>query len=220
MNIQGWFPLGLTGLTLLSSSIYIYMTWHTMFFIIKVHEWHYNFTVWINIFVNFSYHKEHISEIEVLWILVFNACYFIIHNVCFIDLKKNLIKDMCVWWFGFWVSLISFKGESNGTPLQYSCLENPMDGGTWWVAVHGVAESRTRLSDFTFTFHFHELEQEMATHSSILAWRIPGMGEPGGLLSMGLHRVGHDWSNLAAAAAAAALVSRSNYLSRHRIWEK
>ena len=89
MNIQGWFRLGLTGFTLLSSSIYIYMTWHTMFFIIKVHEWHYNFTVWINIFVNFSYHKEHISEIEVLWILVFNACYFIIHNVCFIDLKKN-----------------------------------------------------------------------------------------------------------------------------------
>ena len=67
-------------------------------------------------------------------------------------------------------------GEGNGTPLQYSCLENPMDGGAWWAAVHGVAGSRTRLSDFTFTFHFHALEKEMATHSSILAWRIPGMG--------------------------------------------
>ena len=76
-----------------------------------------------------------------------------------------------------------------------------MDGGAWWAAVHGVAKSRTRLSDFTFTFHFHALEKEMATHSSVLAWRIPGMGEPGGLPSMGSHRVGHDWSDLAAAAA-------------------
>ena len=67
-------------------------------------------------------------------------------------------------------------GEGNGTPLQYSCLENPMDGGAWWAAVHEVAKSRTRLSDFTFTFHFHALEKEMATHSSVLAWRIPGMG--------------------------------------------
>ena len=67
-------------------------------------------------------------------------------------------------------------GEGNGTPLQYSCLENPMDGGAWWAAVHGVAKSRTRLSDFTFTFHFHSLEKEMATHSSVLAWRIPGTG--------------------------------------------
>ena len=74
-----------------------------------------------------------------------------------------------------------------------------MDGGAWWAAVHGVANSRTRLRDFTFTFHFHVLEKEMATHSSVLAWRIQGMGEPGGLLSMGSH-----WSNLAAAAAAAA----------------
>ena len=77
-------------------------------------------------------------------------------------------------------------GDSNGTPLQYSCLENPMDGGDWWAAV------QTRLGDFTFTFHFHALEKEMATHSSVLAWRIPGTGEPGGLLSMGSHRVGHD----------------------------
>ena len=83
-------------------------------------------------------------------------------------------------------------GEGNGTPLQYSCLENPMDGGAWWAAVHGVAKSRTRLSDFTLTFHFHALEKEMATHSSVLAWKIPGTGEPGGLPSMGSHRVGHD----------------------------
>ena len=86
-----------------------------------------------------------------------------------------------------------------GTPLQYSCLENPMDRGARWAAVHGVATSRTRLSDFTFTFHFHALEKEMATHSSVLAWRIPGTGEPGGLLSMGSHRVGYDWSDLGAA---------------------
>ena len=85
-----------------------------------------------------------------------------------------------------------YKVEGNGTPLQYSCLENPMDGGACWVAVHGVTEGQTRLSNFTFTFHFHALEMEMATHFNVLAWRIPGMGEPGGLLSMGLHRVIHD----------------------------
>src|SRR5574340_260276 len=73
----------------------------------------------------------------------------------------------------------------NGTPLQYSCLENPMDRGAWKGTVHGVAKSRTRLSNLTFTFHFHALEKEMATHSSVLAWRIPGMREPGGLPSMG-----------------------------------
>ena len=76
---------------------------------------------------------------------------------------------------------VAFRpGESNGTPLQYSCLENPTDGGAWWAAVHGAVKSRTRLSDFTFTFHFHALEKEMATDSSILAWRIPGTAEPGG----------------------------------------
>ena len=83
-------------------------------------------------------------------------------------------------------------GESNGTPLQYFCLENSMDRGAWWAVVHGVAESQIRLSNFTFPFHFHVLEKEMATQSSVLAWRIPGMGEPGGLLSMGLHRVRDD----------------------------
>ena len=80
-------------------------------------------------------------------------------------------------------------GEGNGTPLQYSCLENPMGGGACWAAVHGVTKSRTRLSNFPFTFHFHALEKEMATHSSVLS---PGTGEPGGLPSMGSHRVGHD----------------------------
>ena len=85
-----------------------------------------------------------------------------------------------------------WHGEGNGTPLQYSCLETPMDGGAWWAAVYGVTKGRTRLSNFTFTFHFHALEKEMATHSSVLAWRLPGAAEPGGLPSMGLHRVGHD----------------------------
>ena len=99
----------------------------------------------------------------------------------------------------FYISYINREG--NGNPLQYSCLENPMDRGAWETAVHGVAKSQTWLSDFTFTFHFHALEKEMATHSSILAWRIPGTEEPGGLPSMELHRVGHDWHNLAAAAA-------------------
>ena len=92
----------------------------------------------------------------------------------------------------FTLLYISFPREGNGTPLQYSCLENPMDGGAWNAVVHGVAEGRTQLSDFTFTFHFHALEEEMATHSSVHAWRIPGTGEPGGLPSMGSHRVGHD----------------------------
>ena len=90
------------------------------------------------------------------------------------------------------LSMHACAGESNGTPLQCSCLENPMDGGAWWAAVHGVTNSQTRVSDFTFTFLFHALEKEMAPHSSVLAWRIPGTGEPGGLPSMGSHRVGHD----------------------------
>ena len=84
--------------------------------------------------------------------------------------------------------------EGNGNPLQYSRLENSMDRGAWWAAVHGVGKSQTRLSDFTFTFHFNALEKKMATHSSVLAWRIPGMGEPGGLP----HRVRHNWRDLAA----------------------
>ena len=103
---------------------------------------------------------------------------------------------------GNWVEsdLVISRIMGNGTPLQYSCLENPMDEGAWWATVHAVAKSWTQLSDFTFTFHFHALEKEMATHSSVLTWRIPGTGEPGRLPSVGLHRVRDDWSNLAAAA--------------------
>ena len=103
------------------------------------------------------------------------------------------------------------SGEGNDTPLQYSCLENPMGGGAWWAAVHGVAKSRTQLSDFTFTFHFHALEKEMATHSSVLAWSILGMGEPGGLPSMGSHRVGHDWRDLAAASISKQLIKKQRH---------
>ena len=105
---------------------------------------------------------------------------------------SNILINYCI--------MLSIR-EGNGTPLQYSCLENPMDGGVWWAAIHGVAKSRIWLSNFTFTFHFHVLEKEMATHSTVLAWRIPGTGEPGGLPSMGSHRVRHDWSDLAAAAS-------------------
>ena len=89
--------------------------------------------------------------------------------------------------------------EDDSTPLQCSCLENPTDEGAWWASVHGVAKSRTQLSDFTFTFHFHTLEKAMAPHSSILVWRIPGTGKPGGLPSLRSHRVGHDCSDLAVA---------------------
>ena len=103
----------------------------------------------------------------------------ILNLVFFLRRKKQLPPILC-------------QGEGNGNPLQYSCLENPMDGGAWWATVGGVAKSQSRLSDFTFTFHFHALEKEMATHSCILAWRIPGTEEPGGLLSMGSHRVGYN----------------------------
>ena len=112
-------------------------------------------------------------------------------NFCNLYTSKRLISNIS------WVP----TGEGNGTPLQYSCLENPMDGGARRAVVNGVVKSRTGLSDFTFTFHFPALEKEMATHSSVLAWRIPGTGEPGGLLSLGSHRVGHDWNDLAAAVA-------------------
>ena len=94
--------------------------------------------------------------------------------------------------FFFSPSCTPSSREGNGTPHQSSCLENPMGRGAWWAAVHGVAKSGTQLSDFTFTFHFHALEKEMAARSSILAWRIPGTAEPGGLPSKGSHRVGHD----------------------------
>ena len=105
---------------------------------------------------------------------------------CSHEIKRHLLLGRKVM-----TNLDSIFGEGNGTPLQYSCLENPMDGGAWWAAVHGVVKSRTRLSNFTFAFHFHALEKEMASHSSVLAWRIPGTAEPGGLPSMGSHRVRH-----------------------------
>ena len=111
------------------------------------------------------------------------------------------ISNLLVALLSYLEMLTKEVGEGNGTPLQYSCLENPMDGGARWASVHRIARSRTWLIDFSFTFHFHALEKEMATHSSVLAWRIPGTGEPSGLLSMGSHRVGHDWSDLAVAVA-------------------
>ena len=112
------------------------------------------------------------------------------------NIKMNTFESVLMRWMNLELitqSEVSQRDrEGNGNPLQYSFLENPMDGGAWWAAVRGVTKSWTRLSDFTFTFHFHALEKEMETHSSVLAWRIPGTGEPGGLPSMGSHRVRHD----------------------------
>ena len=140
--------------------------------------------------------SSHISFLEVIIILTFSRLILIVEMFCLLSNYVVGITD-----FSFSISKI-YKGfgEGDGTPLL-SCLENPMDGGAWWAAVHGVTKSRTRLGDFTFTFNFHALEKEMATHSSVLAWRIPGTGQPGGLPSVGSHRVGHDGSDLAAAAA-------------------
>ena len=148
-----------------------------------------------------------------MFVVIFNNSLFIplIFIVAILDFRNSFcllnfrssLSDLILSLSIYLPLLVGFCREGDGTPLQYSCLENPMDGGGWWAAVHGVAKSWTRLSDFTFTFHFHALEKEMATHSSVLAWRIPGTGEPGGLPSMGSHRVGHDWSDLAAAAAEA-----------------
>ena len=138
------------------------------------------FTIWATRAVGYYFYPIRQS-------LLFSWCVYttyIEHNCWCVDL--DLFLSLC-------------SGEGNGTPLQYSCLENPMDGGAWWAAVHGVTKSQARLSDFPFTFHFHALEKEMATHSSVLAWRIPGTEEPSGLPSMGSHRVGHDWSDLALA---------------------
>ena len=107
--------------------------------------------------------------------------------------------------------------DGNGPPLQFSCLENPMGRGAWWAAVHEIAKSRTWPSDFPFTFHFHALK-EMATHSSVLAWRIPGTLEPGGLPPLGSHRVGHDWSDLAAAGGTCCNIAvHSTFLRERRI---
>ena len=151
-----------------------------------------------------------------LWPLKSSSCFRSPDRLFFLQGSHSSIKKFILKWskdqttIKVWLAVLqsSSLGEGNGTPLQYSCLENPMDRGAWWAAVHGVAKSQTRLSDFTFTFHFYASEKEMATHSTVLAWRIPGMAEPGGLPSMGLQRVGHDWSDLAAAAAAE-LISNS-----------
>ena len=117
------------------------------------------------------------------------------------------------------MDLTEADGEGSGHPLQYSCLENPMDGGAWWAAVHGV--QRVGHDWVTsFTFHFHALEKEMVTHSSVLAWRIPGMAEPGGLPSMGLHRVGHDWSDLAAAATEAENIKKRGQEYTEELYKK
>ena len=113
------------------------------------------------------------------------------HDLCFLIVHTSY-RCMIQWFTILYYINITIR-RRHWQPT----LENPMDGGAWWAAVHGVAKSQTQLSDFTFTFHFHALK-EMATHSSVLAWRIPGTGEPGGLLSMGLHRVGHDWRDLPA----------------------
>ena len=120
--------------------------------------------------------------------------------------KKDSFQNITTPWPCTWL-LKSCDGDKHEfqvvfMPVNTICILYPMDGGAWWAAAHGVSKSRTRLSNFTFTFHFHALEREMATHSSILAWRIPGIGEPGGLPSTGSHRVGHNWSDLAAASAA------------------
>ena len=182
MNIQGWFPLRLTGLiSLLSKGL-------TRVFS-KGPE-------------NLSGVRRRDSEKTVESMLVASCKSEELQegapegknwkdNTQWLTNERHDIEKL---WTRMW-----FR-EGNGTPLQYSCLENPMDGGAWKAAVQAIAEGRTWLSDFTFTFHFHALEKEIATHSSVLAWRIPGTGEPGGLLSMGSHRVGHDWSNAAAAA--------------------
>ena len=144
-------------------------------------------------------HVKNVSgkHIIILWLtkwyviickIVLYICYLILFSLlkAIYQTINRLYQDRGINWYS-----LKF-GEGDGTPLQYSCLENPMDGKTWQAAVHGVAKSPTRLSDFTFTFYIHALEKEMATHFSVLAWRIPGTGEPGGLLSMGSHRVGHD----------------------------
>ena len=136
--------------------------------------------------------KIFLNEHYVLYTATFII--YIVFNLAFIE---NLVALSTV--LGevtlnilIFLAVLALFGEGNGIPLQYSCLESPMDRGAWWAAVHGVVEIQTRLSDFTFTFHFHALGKEMATHSSGLAWRIPGTGEPGGLPSMGSHRVRHD----------------------------
>ena len=113
--------------------------------------------------------------------------------------------DLIFDWWGNW-------GSNRKSDMTFPSLENPMNGGAWKAAIHGTAESRTRPSNFTFIFHFRALEKEMATHSSVLAWRIPGTGEPGGLPSMGSHRVRHDWSDPAAGRTETLMAGEQNGL--------
>ena len=170
-NIQGWFYLGLTCLIPLQSKTLKSLLQH------------------------------HNSKASILW----HSAFFMVQlSHPYITTGKTI--GLMMWNFvGKMMSLIFNAlsrlviGEGNGTPLQYSCIENPTDWGAWKASVHGVAEGPTQLSNFTFTFHFYALEKEMTTHSCVLAWRIPGTGKPGGLLSVGSHRVGHDWSDLAIA---------------------
>ena len=148
--------------------------------------------------------RRSVARDFLLWVILFHSTLSLVEKII---PRSRVLSENDSWLrllnsgFTIYCLLTRSTGEGDGTPLQYSCLENPMDVGAWWAAVHGLAKSRTWLSDFTFTFHLHALEKEMATHSSVLTWRIPGTGEPGGLPSVGLHRVGHDWSDLAAAAA-------------------
>ena len=131
-------------------------------------------------FTSCSFNKFFFNEVQLIYNIVLVSD--VQHSV-FCGLRPII---------SYYMILGNSLGEGNGNPLQYSCLETPMDGGAWQAAVHGVLKSQTRLSDFIFTFHFHALEKEMATHSSVLAWRIPRMEEPGRLLSTGSYRVGHD----------------------------
>ena len=158
-----------------------------------IFSWDFDYPLFCQKFLPLSDNKErniqsiHIGEQGDLSVTSCSIVFLILGNLSW--LPCLIIEDVRIFFLTtpslFFLFLYLSCGEGNGTPLQYSCLENPMDGGAWWAAVHGVSRSRTRLSDFTFTFHFHALEKDMATHSSVLAWRIPGTGEPGGLPSMG-----------------------------------
>ena len=146
-----------------------------------------------------NYHKEKLRKQSYLQVAPIRIKYLGINLTELKDLYSNNCKTLIKETEDD-KQMEIYTGLMNCT-LQYSCLENPMDGGAWQAAVHGIAKSQARLSKFIFSFHFQALEKEMATHSSILAWRIPGTEEPSGLLSMGSHRVGHNSSDLAAAAA-------------------
>ena len=175
-------------------------------------------------FVFVFYHKWVLNFVESFFCICYHMVFvFQFVNMCITLIYLHILKNPWIpginpiwswcmiflfffifyFFHSFFISwkLITLRGEGNGNPLQYSCLENLMGRRAWWAAVHGVTKSQTRLSNFTFTFHFHALEREMAMHSSVLAQRIPGTVEPGGLMSGGSQRVGHNWSDLAAAAA-------------------